>query len=97
MVPDLAAGREIARWIEEALRTYFGERCLGLDEDTVATALAMIDAARRERIGPSVPDLLIAATAARHRLAVVTRNVKDFRPLRVPVLNPFTGERFYGA
>jgi toxin FitB len=96
-VADLVAGREIARWLEEALRPYFGDRCLGLDEETVLTALAMIDAAKRQRIGPSVPDLLIAATAARHRLTVVTRNVKDFHPLRVPVLNPFTAERFNGA
>jgi predicted nucleic acid-binding protein len=34
-------------------------------------------------------DALIAATALVHDLAVVTRNVKDFSPMNVAVLNPW--------
>ncbi|CDZ61478.1 type II toxin-antitoxin system VapC family toxin [Neorhizobium galegae] len=34
-------------------------------------------------------DALIAATALRHNMTVVTRNVRDFEPLGVRVLNPF--------
>ncbi len=34
-------------------------------------------------------DALIAATAAVHNLTIVTRNVADFRPFSVRVLNPF--------
>lgn len=36
-------------------------------------------------------DALIAATARVHGLTMVTRNVKDFEPAGIPVLNPFTG------
>lgn len=36
-----------------------------------------------------VMDALIAATAAVHDLAVVTRNVRDFGRLGSPVLNPW--------
>jgi hypothetical protein len=36
-----------------------------------------------------MPDVFIAATAEVHRLRVVTRNVADFLPLGVPVLNPW--------
>ena len=36
-----------------------------------------------------IEDALIAATAAVHGLTVVTRNVKDFRPFGVTVLDPF--------
>jgi predicted nucleic acid-binding protein len=34
---------------------------------------------------------MIAATALVHRLTVVTRNVVDFAPMGVPVLNPWEG------
>jgi toxin FitB len=35
-------------------------------------------------------DALIAATALVHELTVVTRNVADFKPFRVPLFNPFS-------
>ena len=38
---------------------------------------------------PPVIDGLIAATALVHGLTVVTRNVADFEPTGVPLLNPF--------
>lgn len=34
---------------------------------------------------------VIAATALVHRLTVVTRNEKDFKPMGVPLLNPWRG------
>ena len=40
-----------------------------------------------------IEDALIAATALVHGLTVVPRNVKDFRPLGVAVLDPFAGPR----
>lgn len=36
-------------------------------------------------------DALIAATALRRKLTVVTRNVRDFECFKVPILNPFGG------
>lgn len=40
----------------------------------------------------SVADGLLAATAIHRDLTLVTRNVSDFEPNQVPVLNPFTFE-----
>ena len=36
---------------------------------------------------------MIAATAKVHKLTVVTRNVKDFKPFGVNLLNPFVSVR----
>ncbi|MCC7267498.1 MAG: type II toxin-antitoxin system VapC family toxin [Caulobacteraceae bacterium] len=38
-------------------------------------------------------DALIAATALAHGLTIATRNVKDFEPFGVPILNPFETPR----
>ncbi|MGC1308184.1 MAG: type II toxin-antitoxin system VapC family toxin [Phormidesmis sp.] len=38
----------------------------------------------------SQSDMLIAATAQRHQLTVVTRNLKDFENCGIPLLNPFS-------
>ncbi|MFN7694147.1 MAG: type II toxin-antitoxin system VapC family toxin [Burkholderiales bacterium] len=38
-------------------------------------------------------DAMIAAIAKVHKLTVVTRNVADFKPFGVTVLNPFTSAR----
>ena len=38
-------------------------------------------------------DAIIAATAKVHKLTVVTRNVKDFKPFGVNLLNPFVSVR----
>ncbi len=35
-------------------------------------------------------DAMIAATALKHKLTVVTRNVRDFERFNVPIFNPFT-------
>ncbi|MDP2368531.1 PIN domain-containing protein [Rhodoferax sp.] len=37
----------------------------------------------------SAPDMLIAATAIEHQLALATRNVRDFMGCGVQVVNPF--------
>ena len=41
------------------------------------------------QLGYTNSDLLIAATALHHGMTVVTRNVRDFTPTGVTVLDPF--------
>ena len=47
--------------------------------------------AAADRIGRKRPplDAQLAAIAALHSLTLVTRNVRDFRSLEVPILNPW--------
>jgi len=81
---DPAQGAKLRIWLDNAVRPNFSERILPVTE-TVALRCA------RLRVPDKKPerDALIAATALVHDLAVVTRNVKDFSPMNVAVLNPW--------
>jgi predicted nucleic acid-binding protein len=73
----------LERWLRD-LETGFADRILPV---TLSIASAW---GRQDRTRPMpVIDALIAATARVHELTVVTRNVQDFEPAGVQVLNPF--------
>jgi predicted nucleic acid-binding protein len=75
--------QDLADWLDVTLRAY-GERILPL---TVGIARRWGRLAAQ--LGNKQLDLAIAATALEHGLIVVTRNVSDFEPTGVPVLNAF--------
>ena len=75
---------ELDQWLDITLRT-FADRILSLDV-TTARRWGMLSA----RVGNKGLDLAIAATAIEHGLVIVTRNVDDFTPTGVKVINPFT-------
>jgi len=79
----------LSGWSEK-LRQSFSGRVLPIDE-SVALRWAEI-AARAEQAGwpGSLADGLIAATALDRGLTLVTRNVTDFGPFGVSLLNPWT-------
>lgn len=73
-------------WLDEELLDAFAGRVLPVDVAVVRRAARLhVPDPRPER------DALIAATAAVHGLTVVTRNVKDFEPLDVAIVNPWVG------
>jgi predicted nucleic acid-binding protein len=75
-------------WLRE-IQMLFSGNILPIDE-AIAERWGRIDAAVRRKGGKlDVPDGLIAATAMAHNLTVVTRNVKDFEPTGVPIINPW--------
>jgi toxin FitB len=49
----------------------------------------LLDLARAAGGNPDFEDVAIAATASVHEVTVLTRNVRPFRPLGVPFINPF--------
>jgi toxin FitB len=72
-----------------AVLTDFADRVLAMDAET-ARHLARLGAETFQK-QVALPDLIIAATAARHGFTVLTRNMKDFGRLSVPALDPFAG------
>ena len=83
---------EIRQWVEET-ETRFGDRVLGIDIE-VAQIWGELTARGQQR-GTTIPNIdgLIAATALRNGLYVMTRNVKDFEPTGVLLMNPWDDER----
>jgi toxin FitB len=81
---DAAQGAVLRRWIDTQVMPVFKDRILPVDA-AVARRCAQLHVPDPRPQG----DSLIAATALVHRLTVVTRNVRDFEPMGVPVLNPW--------
>jgi toxin FitB len=81
---DAAQAAVLRAWIDGQVLPAFDGRILSVDT-AVAQRCARLHVPdlRAER------DALIAATALVHRLCVVTRNVADFEPMRVEVLDPW--------
>lgn len=92
--PQASTRKALVSWLEQALRPYFGRNALDVTEDIVLTAMRMIDQLQKKRRAVSLVDIWIAATARHRQLCVVTRNTTDLVATGVPVLNPWTGERF---
>ncbi len=81
---------DLERWFEVDLHHWFdGGRILVVDEET-GGIFARLTAERQFKGRPlSVLDGLIAATAVKHKLTMVTRDERDFADLGVPILNPW--------
>lgn len=81
---DSFQGDVLSKWLERDLLAAFATRILPIDLAVVRRAAAMhVPDPRPER------DVLIAATALTRGLIVVTRNISDFQPLGVELLNPW--------
>jgi predicted nucleic acid-binding protein len=81
---DSPFAESLAGWLDTVLRAY-ERRILSVD-----VAVARRWGRLSQKIGNKGLDLAVAATALEHGLTVATRNVSDFEPTGVPVLDPFT-------
>jgi predicted nucleic acid-binding protein len=83
---DPMQGALFRAWLEHHVFPAFDGRILPVD-------LAVAHRSARLHVPDPRPvrDCLIAATALVHGLVVVTRNVADFEPTGVQILNPWNG------
>lgn len=81
---DANQGALLRSWLEQQVLPEFADRTLPVDA-AVARRCARLHVPdkRGER------DALIAATALEHGMTVVTRNVADFKPTGVALVNPW--------
>ena len=90
-LPDSSRKKKLASWLTAGLLVRFGDRILPLDTPVMMTWGSLV--ARIEAAGRKIPamDSLLAATAAHHGLPLATRNVRDFKPAGISVVNPWEG------
>ena len=81
---DRVQGELFRRWMDEQVLPTFADRILPIDT-TVARRSARLHLPDPRPIR----DGFIAATALAHGLILVTRNVGDFEPMGVRLLNPW--------
>ena len=81
---DPAQGLILRRWFDESVLPAFARHTMPVDGE-VARQCAVF----RARQSCALADALIAATAAVHRMTIVTRNARDFEAIGVRVLNPW--------
>ena len=79
---------DLASWLETVCHLY-GDRILAFDTPTARIAGAISDRARGQGHAPGFADIIIAATAQRHGLTILSRNLRHFAPLGVAVIDPF--------
>lgn len=81
---DATQGAMLRSWLNMHVLPTFSDRILVID-----TAIAQCCAKLHVPNPRSDRDSIIAATALLHRMKVVTRNVNDFEPTDVDILNPW--------
>lgn len=81
---DKRQGAILRAWIDTRVLPKFEGRILPVD-----AAVALCCAKLHVPDPRPMRDALIAATALVHRMIVVTRNVRDFEPMGIEVLNPW--------
>lgn len=81
---DPAQGAVLGSWLNTHVLPAFSERIIVVD-----TAVAQCCAQLHVPDPRSDRDAMIAATAIVHGMTMVTRNVDDFKPTGVEILNPW--------
>jgi toxin FitB len=89
LLPDSRRTQDLSAWFANLQHAYT-DRILSVDSDTAAIwGEITAAAAQRRGVVLAAADGLIAGTALRHGLHLMTRNVNDFQNTGVLLLNPW--------
>lgn len=92
-VSGLPAGQRKQRlqsWLDRDLRDRFSGRVLPVADETATEWGLLAGEAKQKGIAAPVIDTLLAATAREHNLVLVARNIANFEPFSVHLLNPWS-------
>lgn len=92
LLPNGKKKKTLTTWLD-GLRKNFADRILPIDHEVALIWGDMTAIAQKG--GEVIPgiDGLIAATALRHGLRVMTRNVRHFRASRANIIDPWENDR----
>ena len=89
-LPPSARRVRLERWIGELISQY-GVRIIPVDASVARRWGRLSGELSRKGITTLVGDGLIAATALVHGLKLATRNIADFKPFGVEIVDPWKG------
>ncbi len=78
---------DLGDWLETVLHLY-GSRVLPFDIAAARLAGELTDKVRAAGQSPGFADIAIAAIAGSRNLTILTRNLRHFTPLGIPVIDP---------
>jgi predicted nucleic acid-binding protein len=91
LLPDGKRKRGMATAVQALLAGYFADRFLAFEREAAVAYAALAGRASARGYSISVGDCQIAAIAAVHGFAVVSRDTVPFVEAGVPVINPWEG------
>ena len=94
-LPQEFKQNRVKNWMSEMKRK-LGKNLHGVDYETSVIWGQVMTNASRRRLKLPYHDSLVAATAKRHDLIVLTRNVGCFTPFNIEVLNPWADPKESG-
>lgn len=88
MLPDGKRKQALLKTIDDLIQVY-EPRTLSLDAQAAEQCAQLHVKAVLAGRTPTIEDLMVGALCLTHKATLVTRNVKDFDYLDIPLLNPF--------
>ena len=88
-LPESPRKTKLLVWMNDGLIDRFGSRILSLDAQTMSLWGSLSARMEIQGLPMAVMDSLITACALQNNLMIATRNISDFLPCGVQVINPW--------